>query len=113
MRRHPVIGWEILRGIPFLDQAAQIVRYHHERFDGSGYPEGRAGEEIPLAARVFAVADALDAITTDRPYRPAATLAQAREAIARAAGTHFDPRVVEALGEVPDQSLERIRTEIA
>jgi HD-GYP domain-containing protein (c-di-GMP phosphodiesterase class II) len=113
MRRHPVIGWEILRGIPFLEEAGQIVRYHHERFDGSGYPEGLAGEEIPLPARVFAVADALDAITTDRPYRPAASIAQAREAIARAAGTHFDPRVVDALGEIPDETLEQIRTEIA
>jgi HD-GYP domain-containing protein (c-di-GMP phosphodiesterase class II) len=113
MRRHPVIGWEILRGIPFLEDASQIVRYHHERFDGSGYPEGLKGEEIPLPARVFAVADALDAIITDRPYRPAATLAEARAAIAREAGGHFDPRVVQALEEVPDEVLERIGAEVA
>jgi putative nucleotidyltransferase with HDIG domain len=112
MRRHPEIGWEILRGIPFLEEASEIVRHHHERFDGTGYPEGLRGDEIPLPARVFAVADALDAITTERPYRPAATIAEAREAIARAAGTHFDPRVVEALEEIPDEALERIRTEI-
>ena len=109
MHRHPVIGCQILESVPFLEGAAGIVRAHHERWDGGGYPDGLAGEEIPLAARVFAVADALDAITTDRPYRPAASLAQARQAIAREAGAHFDPAVVEALGHVPDEALERIR----
>jgi putative nucleotidyltransferase with HDIG domain len=113
MRRHPEIGAEIVSGVPFLEGAARIVRSHHERFDGSGYPDGLAGEEIPLAARVFAVADALDAITTDRPYRPAASLSEARATIARGAGTQFDPRAVEALGEVPDEALERIQAEIA
>jgi putative nucleotidyltransferase with HDIG domain len=113
MRRHPVIGWEILRGIPFLEQASQIVRSHHERYDGGGYPDGLAGADIPLAARIFAVADALDAITSDRPYRPAAPVGEARRAIARAAGAQFDPRVVGALAEVPDESIERIRTRIA
>jgi HD-GYP domain-containing protein (c-di-GMP phosphodiesterase class II) len=113
MRRHPVIGAEIVGGVPFLERAAGIVRTHHERFDGSGYPDGLAGEDIPLAARIFAVADALDAITTDRPYRPAASMADARQAIAKGAGTQFDPRAVEALAEVPDEELERIRSEIA
>src|SRR4051812_36631786 len=112
MRRHPLIGWEILRGIPFLERASEIVRHHHERWDGSGYPDGLAGEEIPLAARIFAVADALDAITTDRPYRPAAPLVEARRTIAAAAGTQFDPRVVEALDELGDEVVERIRTGI-
>ena len=112
MRRHPVIGWEIVRGVPFLEEAAEIVRYHHEHWDGTGYPDGLKGEEIPLAARVFAVADALDAITTDRPYRPAASIAEARDAIDAGAGTHFDPRVVQVLGEVPDEILERIRIEV-
>ncbi len=113
MRRHPLIGWEILRGIPFLEGASRIVRSHHERWDGSGYPDGLAGEDIPLAARIFAVADALDAITTDRPYRPGASLAEARRTIAAAAGTQFDPSVVEALDEIPDEILDRIRTGIA
>jgi HD-GYP domain-containing protein (c-di-GMP phosphodiesterase class II) len=113
MHRHPVIGAEIVGGVPFLEPAAAIVRSHHERFDGSGYPDGLAGEDIPLAARIFAVADALDAITTDRPYRPAASMAEARQAIASGAGTQFDPRAVEALAEVPDEELERIRSEIA
>jgi HD-GYP domain-containing protein (c-di-GMP phosphodiesterase class II) len=113
MRRHPVIGAQIVGGVPFLEQAAGIVRAHHERYDGSGYPDALAGEDIPLAARIFAVADAFDAITTDRPYRPAASMAEAREAIAKGAGTQFDPRVAEALAEVPDEDFERIRSEIA
>ena len=113
MRRHPVIGWEIVRGVSFLGDASLVVRHHHEHYDGSGYPDGLSGEDIPLAARVFAVADALDAITTDRPYRPAASLPEARAAIGREAGTHFDPAVVQALDEIPDEALERIRSEIA
>jgi HD-GYP domain-containing protein (c-di-GMP phosphodiesterase class II) len=112
MRRHPVIGWEILRGIPFLEEAGKIVRHHHERWDGTGYPDGLAGEQIPLAARIFAVADALDAITTDRPYRPAAPLSHARESIAQGAGTQFDPRIVEVLAQIPDAAVDRIRTGI-
>jgi putative nucleotidyltransferase with HDIG domain len=112
MRSHPVIGWEILRQIPFLEGAAEIVRAHHERWDGGGYPDGLAGEEIPLEARVFSVADALDAITTDRPYRAGVPLSEARAAIAKGAGTQFDPRVVEALGEIADEELERIKADI-
>ena len=71
MQRHPLIGEEIIREIEFLAPAREVVRHHHERWDGGGYPDGLAGEEIPLAARVFALADALDAITSDRPYRAA------------------------------------------
>jgi putative nucleotidyltransferase with HDIG domain len=112
MRRHPEVGWEILRGIPFLREAAEIVRSHHERWDGTGYPDGLRGEEIPLAARIFAVVDALDAITTERPYRPASPLPEARAAIESSAGEQFDPGVVAALGDVPDGTLERIRREI-
>ena len=112
MRRHPVLGFEILSHIDFLDvQAKQVVRHHHERWDGHGYPDGLAGLEIPRAARLFAVADTLDAITTDRPYRPAASIDEAREEIARAAGRQFDPEAVEALMELPDETLERIRSE--
>ena len=70
MARHPAIGAEIIGGIEFLAGAAEVVRSHHERWDGMGYPDGLAAEQIPLAARVFAVADVLDALTTDRPYRP-------------------------------------------
>jgi ribonuclease P protein subunit RPR2 len=110
--RHPVTGWEILREIDFLGEAKLVVRHHHERWDGAGYPDGLAGEEIPLAARVFAVADALDALTTDRPYRPASPWSEAREIIAAAAGTQFDPAVVQAFGGVPDARFDEIRTAI-
>jgi putative nucleotidyltransferase with HDIG domain len=109
MRRHAVIGYEIVRDIDFLAEAAAIVRSHHERWDGTGYPDGLAGEEIPAAARVFAIADALDAMTTDRPYRPSASLAHARAEIEAKSGTQFDPAVVAVLAEVPDSVLEAIR----
>jgi len=112
MRRHPVIGFEIVSGIEFLEEAAQIVRHHHERFDGEGYPDGLAGEEIPLAARIFSVADALDAMTTDRPYRPGLSLDRARDEIRAGAGTQFDPAVVEQLDALSDDVIERIRAEI-
>lgn len=94
MRTHPLIGYQMVGGIPFLRAAADVVRYHHEMFDGSGYPEGRAGEAIPLAARVFSVADAFDAMTTDRPYREALQLDQAASELEKMAGTQFDPEVV-------------------
>lgn len=108
MARHPAVGAEILRGIEFLEEAAKVVRSHHERWDGSGYPDGLAGEEIPIAARVFAVADVLDALTTDRPYRSAYTLREAREMILAGSGSHFDPRVVEAFSSIDDEALGRL-----
>ncbi len=109
MRRHVLIGWEIVRGVPFLERAAEIVRAHHERWDGTGYPDGLAGEEIPLAARIFSVADTLDALTTDRPYRRGVPMLKAREVIAREAGSQFDPTVAEQLAETPHEVLESIR----
>jgi ribonuclease P protein subunit RPR2 len=112
MERHTIIGVQILRGVDFLGEAKAVVRSHHERWDGNGYPDGLARDDIPLAARVFAVADTLDALTTDRPYRPASPLCASREIISSLAGTQFDPAVVEAFGGVPDGDLERIRTEI-
>jgi putative nucleotidyltransferase with HDIG domain len=112
MARHPVIGSEIIRGIGFLGDAADVVRSHHERWDGGGYPDSLKGEQIPLAARVFAVADVLDALTTERPYRPASPLGEAREMINAESGSHFDPRVVEAFNTIPDETFERIRAEI-
>jgi cyclic di-GMP phosphodiesterase len=109
IERHPILGCQILEGIDFLGDAKAVVRSHHERWDGGGYPDGLADEDIPLAARVFAVADTLDALTTDRPYRRGSPLAQARKVIAAGSGTQFDPRVVEAFQSVPDATLERIR----
>jgi len=109
MRRHPVIGFEIVHGTEFLEDAAQIVRHHHERWDGTGYPDRLAGEEIPLAARVFSVADTLDALTTDRPYRPASSWDDARAEIRRFSGSQFDPTVVDAFEQIPDEQFARLR----
>jgi ribonuclease P protein subunit RPR2 len=112
MQQHPVIGAEIIRGIEFLGSAADVVRSHHERWDGAGYPDRLAGSEIPLAARVFAVADVLDALTTERPYRPASELPRARAMIVSESASHFDPDVIEAFRQVPDQQLLMIANEI-
>jgi len=109
VRRHPVIGSEILRDVDFLGEGKLVVRHHHERWDGRGYPDGLRGDDIPLAARVFAVADALDALTTDRPYRPASTFADARTVVRAGAGTQFDPAVVAAYEEVPDETFAGLR----
>jgi putative nucleotidyltransferase with HDIG domain len=113
MKRHPVIGAEIIAGIEFLGEAAQVVRSHHERWDGSGYPDGLAGERIPVAARVFAVADVLDALTTKRPYRNPSPLAEARAMILAESGRQFDPAVVEAFASIDDRVLRRIRDGLA
>jgi HD-GYP domain-containing protein (c-di-GMP phosphodiesterase class II) len=108
MARHPVIGAEIVDGIEFLSEAALVVRFHHERWDGSGYPDGLAGEEIPINARVFAVADVLDAMTTDRPYRPSLPMRTARRIIVSESGKQFDPAVVAAFETIPDSRFEQI-----
>jgi putative nucleotidyltransferase with HDIG domain len=105
MARHPVVGAEIVSGIAFLADAAEVVRSHHERWDGRGYPDGLRGGQIPIAARVFAVADVLDALTTDRPYRPAVPLEQARAMIDRESGGQFDPDVVTAFRGIDDDRI--------
>ncbi len=112
MSRHPAIGAEIVHGIEFLSEAIKVVRSHHERWDGGGYPDGLRGELIPIAARVFAVADVLDAVTTDRPYRPASTFSEAREMIVAGAGTQFDPRVVQAFSSIDEQTFHAIAEEV-
>ena len=96
MRTHPEIGSRILANMEFLGDAVEVVRCHHERWDGDGYPAGLLGEEIPLGARIFAVCDAFDAMTSDRPYREALPVEQAVEEIIDAAGRQFDPEVVKA-----------------
>jgi len=108
VRRHPVIGSEILRDVDFLGEGKLVVRHHHERWDGTGYPDGLRGEQIPLAARVFAIADTLDALTTDRPYRKAIGWEEARKIICRAAGTQFDPAVVAAYDAIGDETFARL-----
>ncbi len=109
IERHPVIGSDILDHVDFLDEAKQVVRHHHERWDGTGYPDRLAGEAIPVEARVFAVADTLDALTTDRPYRVASNWAQARLIIRGESGTQFDPAIIAAYETVPDDAFARIR----
>ena len=110
MRRHVDYGAEILRGIDFLQGATQIVAQHHERFDGSGYPTGMTAESICLGARIFAVADAVDAMTSDRPYRSSRPFEAAAEEMIRCSGTHFDPHVVNAFTSVPIDVWQEIRT---
>jgi len=112
MREHSYHGYQIVRKIPFLQEAAEIVYAHQERFDGTGYPRGLKGEQIPLGARMFAVADTLDAITSDRPYRPAQTLTAAREEIQRWAGRQFDPEVVKMFLSMPENIWDDLRKEI-
>ena len=109
LHKHPLLGAQMVAATRALDGAEAVVRCHHERWDGHGYPSKMPGEEIPLAARVFAVADALDAITSNRAYRQGGSLATAREAIRAGAGTQFDPQVVEALDALSDEELERLR----
>jgi HD-GYP domain-containing protein (c-di-GMP phosphodiesterase class II) len=99
----------MLRKIPFLCDAAEIVYAHQESFDGTGYPRGLKGMEIPLGARIFAIADTLDAMTSDRPYRKGTTIATAREEIIRCSGTQFDPAIVEVFLRIPDDHWTTIR----
>ena len=101
MREHSYLGYRMLKKIPFLSDVAEIVYAHQEHWDGSGYPRGLKGEEIPLGARIFAVADTLDAITSDRPYRPARDVEAARDEIRKWSGRQFDPEVVRVFLEIP------------
>ncbi len=112
MREHCARGYQMLRKIPFLAEAAEIVYTHQEHYDGSGYPGGLKGSAIPIGARVFAVADTLDAITSDRPYRVARTFDAAREEIIRCSGTQFDPAVVEIYLKIPNELWLELRSEI-
>jgi len=108
MRTHPIIGYQILQGIPFMTTAASIVRCHHEMWDGNGYPEGLKHDQIPLPARVFQVVDAFDAMTTDRPYRASLGVERAAEEIARMAGTQFDPEVCRMFASLVDDLPQRV-----
>jgi len=112
VQEHCRHGYQMLRKIPFLQEAAEIVYTHQERFDGSGYPRGLKKEEIPLGARIFAIADTLDAITSDRPYRPAQHLHAAKEEIRSWSGKQFDPEIVEVFLAIPDEVWIELRREI-
>ncbi len=112
MREHAYRGYQMLRKIPFLTEAAEIVYSHQEKFDGTGYPRALKGEQIPLGARIFSIADTLDAITSDRPYRAAQSVTAAREEIVRWSGRQFDPDVVRVFCNMPDNIWNDLRKEI-
>jgi HD-GYP domain-containing protein (c-di-GMP phosphodiesterase class II) len=109
MREHCYRGYQILRRIPFLTEASEIVYAHQEKFDGTGYPRGLKGEQIPLGARIFSVADTLDAMTSNRPYRAAQPLSAARAEIDKWAGRQFDPQVVKVFLEMPENIWDDLR----
>jgi response regulator RpfG family c-di-GMP phosphodiesterase len=109
MRKHPQHGQQILSGIEFLKGAALVVAQHHEKFDGTGYPAGLRGEEIDLKARIFAVADAFDAMTSDRVYRGGRTYELAAAELDRCAGRQFDPNIVAAFHRVPREEWNELR----
>jgi cyclic di-GMP phosphodiesterase len=109
MREHPLQGQQILRGIKFLEGAGKVVAQHHEKWDGSGYPLGLKAEEIDICARIFAVADAFDAITSDRVYRKAQLYEAAARELDDWADRQFDPKVVEAFHRVPKEDWEELR----
>jgi len=112
MREHCYHGYQILKKIPFLKEAAEIVYAHQEHYDGTGYPRRLKGQDIPLGARIFSVADTLDAITSDRPYRAAQTIAAAREEIKAWSGRQFDPEVVEKFISMPEQIWSGLRKDV-
>jgi HD-GYP domain-containing protein (c-di-GMP phosphodiesterase class II) len=112
MREHCYRGYQLLKRITFLAEASEIVYSHQERYDGTGYPRGLKGEEIPLGSRIFSVADTLDAITSDRPYRAAQTVGAARAEIERWSGRQFDPNVVKVFLSMPEHIWIDLRKEI-
>jgi putative two-component system response regulator len=109
IKKHPITGAEMIKDIPYLAEAVPIIRHHHERWDGNGYPDRLSGPEIPIGARIVTVADCYDAMTIDRPYRRGFTLEQAHQEIMRCKGSQFDPRVVEAFEQAwQDKKLQAI-----
>lgn len=113
MRLHPLIGYRILSEIRFLSDAAEIVLHHHERWDGQGYPKGLSGEDIPLGARLFAIVDTYDSMTSDRPYRDALDYDAVVHELKRCTATQFDPRLVDAFLGIPPGEWRRIAEEAA
>jgi HD-GYP domain-containing protein (c-di-GMP phosphodiesterase class II) len=112
MRKHPDIGFNMISPIPFLTTPSTIVLSHQERYDGQGYPRNLRREEIHVGARIFAIADTLDAMTSDRPYRKGTTFGNAIAEIGRCAGTQFDPEVVRAFLDIGESGLMRIKEDM-
>ncbi len=112
MKRHPELGWSLLQRVDYLRPSARVVLEHHEKWDGTGYPGQLRGEEIVIGARVFALVDTLDAITSDRPYRKGRPFSVVVEEARRCRGTQFDPEVVDAFLAIPEEEWERIRLDV-
>jgi putative nucleotidyltransferase with HDIG domain len=111
IRRHPVLGYGLVRDVKLVPEVANIILCHHERYDGKGYPKGLAGESIPLEARIFAVADTLDAVTSHRPYRAPRDFQAARRELKDNAGQQFDPKIVDVFCDLELAVWEKIRFE--
>lgn len=112
MQQHAQLGYQMLRKIPFLHEAADIVYSHQERYDGTGYPRGLKADQIPLGARIFAIADTFDAMTSDRPYRAAQSVSSGRREIEHQAGKQFDPEIVKVFHSIPEHIWQDLRNEI-
>jgi response regulator RpfG family c-di-GMP phosphodiesterase len=112
MKRHPELGWALLQRVDYLRPASAIVLQHQEKWDGTGYPAGLRGDAIVIGARIFHIVDTLDAITSNRPYRKARSITEAREEIERCSGTQFDPVLVKAFLGVSEEDWERIRLDV-
>src|ERR1019366_93217 len=107
MRTHVRIGYELMSRVAFLSSAAQVVLTHQECYDGTGYPQGLVGEEIPLGARIFAISDTMDAMMSDRPYRRGRPYSVVRAEIERESGRQFDPQVVAVFLSIPEEAWEK------
>jgi putative nucleotidyltransferase with HDIG domain len=109
IKDHPLLGYKLIEDFTFLKQASKVVLCHHEHFNGRGYPYGQAGEEIPLEARIFSLADTMDAITSDRPYRKGQSFDVARREIEKHSGSQFDPQLVEVFLTVPEERWQKAK----
>lgn len=112
IKYHPLIGFAMIKEFSFLQEAAEIVLFHHERYDGCGYPFGLQGEEIPLSARLFSLSDTLDAITSDRPYRRGRSFEEALAEIEKCSGSQFDPRLVEIMLAIPAEKWQKTKEKV-
>jgi putative nucleotidyltransferase with HDIG domain len=109
IKDHPLLGYKLIEEFSFLERAAQVVLFHHEHFTGMGYPYGLAGEQIPLEARIFSIADTVDAITSDRPYRKGRSFEEARREVERFSGSQFDPQLVEVFLSIPQERWQKAK----